>query len=431
MSGHRSSAPGSSAIMHAEFMAFAGDDASVTAIRSFAERQGFPAATVQMGGPDMFKQMLEQTAPPRLAIIDIDGQADPVAVAGQLVTICGPECKLIAVGAANDVGLYRRMLAAGMVDYLVKPLSVEALAQAYTAALRSGGSSGGKGDAREAKIIVMVGTRGGVGASTIAVNTGWLLAHKLKFQCALLDLDMQFGTSALALDLDPGRGLRDVVTSPQRVDGLMVASSMVAESEHFSVLGAEESVEEMISVDSSAITALLKELRGNFDYIVVDLPRHMLASQKRLLAAAHDIVLITELSLAGIRDTLRIKNALGSLGSSAALTLVTSRVHPAQAGQVDTAAFEKGAQVKIDLAVPDDAKSVTAAANSGKALGAVVAEAPVTKAITALAAKLSGKNLDAGKAKSGLFGWLTGTPAPAKNKIAEKNKSDKAAKEKS
>lgn len=423
MSSHPSNSSGSGgSLMHAEFMAFAGDEASVATIRGFAERQGFPATAVQMGGPAMLIQMLQQAAAPRLAIVDIDGQADPSSVVSQLAGLCGPDCKLIVIGTANDVGLYRRMLAAGMMDYLLKPLNAEALAQAYAAALRGGDS---KADAREAKIIVMIGTRGGVGASTIAINTGWLLAHKFKFRCVLLDLDLQFGTSALALDLDPGRGLREVVASPQRVDSLMVASSMVVASDQFSVLSAEESVEDFVTVDSSAITALLKEMRGNFDYIIVDLPRHMLATQKRLLVAAHEIVLITELSLAGIRDTLRIKNALVSLGSTAGLTLVTSRVNPAQPGQVDSAAFEKGAQIKIGLMVPEDLKSVTLAANTGKALGAVSADAPVTKALASLAAKLSGKTHEVAQRKKGLWGLFTGTtPAKGKSKAAGARKTD-------
>src|SRR5262249_19732140 len=154
----------------------------------------------------------------------------------------------------------------------------------------------GKTEAKEAKIVVMIGVRGGVGASTIAVNTGWTLAHDLRLNCALLDLDLQFGTSSLALDLEPGRGLRDIISSPHRVDGLMIASSMVSESESFSVLGAEEAVDEAVPMDGGAVTALLKEMKGNFDFLIVDLPRHLLAAQKRLLTAAHEIVLITELS---------------------------------------------------------------------------------------------------------------------------------------
>ncbi|MFY9288656.1 MAG: AAA family ATPase [Alphaproteobacteria bacterium] len=403
------------AVMHGEFMAFVTDDDSLAIVRGWAERQGFPAATVQQGGPDMFAQMLESSAPPKMAMVDVDGQADPVGMAARLISLCGTDTKIVIIGSANDVGVYRQMLNAGVVDYLVKPLSSEILNQALAAALR--GHAPGKAENKEAKLIVVLGTRGGVGASTIAVNTGWLLSHELKFNCALLDLDLQFGTTSLSLDLEPGRGLRDIVNSPHRVDGLMIASSIVPESDQFSVLGAEEAVDEFVQMDSGAISALLKEMMGNFDYIVVDLPRHLLAAQKRLFASANQIVLVTELSLAGIRDTLRIKTALASLGCSGTLTVVASRLGPSRTGQVDQISFEKGAQIKIDLIVPEDHKIVSAAANSGKALGAVARTAPVTKALLTLAQKLSGRvSAPANKKDTNLMDKLFGAgkkkPAP-------------------
>jgi len=406
------------AVMHGEFMAFITDDESIAIVRRWAERQGFPAATVQAGGPDMFAQMLESAAPPKMVMVDVDGQSDPASVAERLVSLCGSDSKLITVGSANDVSLYRQMLKAGVTDYLVKPLLDETLNQALAAALR--GSVGGKAEDKDARIVVVLGTRGGVGASTIAVNTGWLLAHELKVTCALLDLDLQFGTSSLALDLEPGRGLRDIVNAPERVDSLMIASSLIPESDQFSVLGAEEAVDEFVQIDSGAITALLKEMKGNFDYIIVDLPRHLLAAQKRLLATAHEIVVVTELSLAGIRDTLRIKTALTSLGCAATLTHIASRVSSVREGQIDVTAFEKGAQVKIDLVFPEDSKTVTTAANSGKAIGAVARQAPATKILMTLAQRLSGKASVTVKKDSGLISKFFKVKKPNSNKEKKK-----------
>ncbi len=404
--GHTSVEEGG-AVMHGEFMAFVADEDSLAVLRDWAGRQGFPAATVQQGGPDLFAQMLETSAPPKLSIVDIDGQSDPLNAATRLVSMIGTDSKLVIVGSPNDVGLYRHMIAAGVVDYLVKPLAPELLNQALASALR--GHIGGKIEGREAKVIVVLGVRGGVGASTIAVNTGWILAHENKVDVALLDLDLQFGTSSLSLDLEPGRGLRDIVNSPHRVDGLMIASSMVTESDQFSVLGAEEAVDELLPMDGGAISALLKEMRGNFDYIIVDLPRHLLAAHKRLLSTAHHIVLVTELSLAGIRDTLRIKTAIHALGAPATITFVAARVNNTHPGQVDPIAFEKGAQIKIDLTIPEDSKIMTQAANSGKAIASIAVQAPLTKALRVLVSKFAG-TVDAPekKAGDGLFDKLLG-----------------------
>lgn len=392
--------------MHGEFMGFANDDESLDILRSWALKQGYPIATIQQGGPDMFAQMLESSAPPRMVVVDIDGQVDPVAVTQRLVSLCGADCKIIILGSANDVGLYRRTLAAGAIDYLVKPMTSELLSQAMTAALKKN-TVDGRPVEREAKIMVVIGVRGGAGASTIALNTAWLMSHELGQHVALLDLDLQFGTSALALDLEPGRGLRDIVSSPHRVDSLMIASSMATESEQFSVLAAEESVDEFVMMDNAAIAALLKEMKGNFDVILIDMPRHLFAAQKRLLASAHEIILVTDLSLAGIRDTLRFRNSIKTLECTGRVTIVGSRTNAMKAGQVDAAAFEKGAQAKIDFFVPDDVKCVTQAANGGKAIAAIAKQSPVTKALQTLAVHLVGKDIKTDK-QEGLVGRLMG-----------------------
>src|SRR3546814_5915123 len=61
----------------------------------------------------------------------------------------------------------------------------------------------------------VIGARGGVGASTIATSLAWLLSERGKRATALLDLDVHFGTGALALDLEPGRGLTDAIENPR------------------------------------------------------------------------------------------------------------------------------------------------------------------------------------------------------------------------
>ncbi len=394
--------------MHNEFMAFITDEETLATVRAWAERQGFPADSVQSGGADHLIATLKSEAPPKLTFVDMDGQLQPSQTAGRLAGLCDPAAKMVALGSENDVGLYRDMIAAGMTDYLLKPITSETLTQAMVLATRGRPAATGT---KETKIIVIVGLRGGVGASTVAINTSWLIGHELKRKCAMLDLDLQFGTSALALDVEPGHGFREIVSSPQRVDSLMVSGAMVNESEYLSVMSAEEPVDEIVHVDNSAILMLLKEVRSNYRVIVIDLPRHMLATQKRLFALAHEIVLVTEMSLVGIRDTLRVRTALKTLGTTARVTLVAARVGPQRSGSVDETTFAKGAQVKIDFFLPDDPKNVMAASNAGKTLGEIAAGVPLTKGLLDLARHLvesegQGADKKGGSSKgllSGLF----------------------------
>lgn len=404
--------------MHTEFMAFVSNEDTAQTIRIWAEKQGFPPDTVRVGGPNLCSQMLESNPPSKLTLVDFEDIEEPAQMAAKLVGQAGSVATMIALGSENDVSLYRNLMAAGFNDYLVKPLTPEILTQTMMAAARG---EVGPGAIKDAKNIVVIGVRGGVGASTLTTNIAWLMAHKLKKKTALLDLDLQYGTSALALDVEPGHGLRDVVSSPQRVDSLMIAGALISESDDLEILSAEESIEEVVPVDPNAITALLKEMRTNYQAIIVDLPRYMLSSQKRVLASAHEIVLVTEVSLVGIRDTLRIRTLLKGLGCSARITQVTTQISAERPAAVDEATFTKGCQSRIDFIVPDDHKNLSAASNAGKMLGELVPSAPITKSLLNLAVHLLGKDEKNGVEtnKKSLFQSLFGG---AKNKEEQSKK---------
>ena len=158
-------------------------------------------------------------------------------------------------------------------------------------------------DAEQA--IAVVGARGGVGASTIATSVAWLLADKEKRSTALLDLDVHFGTGALSLDLEPGRGLTDAIENPSRIDGLFIERAMVKASEKLSVLSAEAPINAPLMTDGAAFYQLQEEMCAAFDCTIVDLPRGMLVQHPHLISEVHLAVLVTDLTLAAARDTIR------------------------------------------------------------------------------------------------------------------------------
>ena len=165
-------------------------------------------------------------------------------------------------------------------------------------------------------------------------------------------------------------------------------------------------------------------MKTNFDIIVIDLPRHMLAAHKRPLMTAHEIVLVSDLTLAGIRDTLRIKSALTSLGCNARLTIVASRTNHSGEGHIDRAVFEKGIQGKIDVTIAEDALAFAAASNSGKALGSSAPKAAVTKSLRELAQRLANIDTAAVASKKPSF-WSNLTQAAEKTKSKGKGPTQK------
>lgn len=367
--------------VHPEFLAIAGDDASLNLLRLYARDRHWPPTTVFKGDWQNLAGAALKPSVPQLLVLDIDGAPAPAAIVAEIAGVVGRHTRIVALGSANDVRLYRELLSAGAVDYLMKPLTPEAIRALDTAGLEGRGAlpeaKGGDG-----KLIVVVGVRGGVGATTLAVNAAWSVAHDLKQNTALVDLDLQFGTAALSLDLEPGRGLREALAAPDRLDGLMLSSSMVAAAERLCVLAAEEPVEDRLDIDPSGMPTLLRELRRSFDVVAAELPRQFISTHRQVLASADAIVLVADLSLVGIRDTVRMREALA--GSQAKLLVVAGRVGASRKGQIDTATFEKGISGKLAGLVPEDAKNASLAANQGKPLVAIDRNGPAALAIARL-----------------------------------------------
>src|SRR3546814_19032066 len=80
------------------------------------------------------------------------------------------------------------------------------------------------------------GTRGGVGASMLATSLAWLFSTQYKSPTALLDLDVHFGTGALTMDLEPGRGLTDALDNPSRINGLCNERALTRANDNLSPL---------------------------------------------------------------------------------------------------------------------------------------------------------------------------------------------------
>jgi pilus assembly protein CpaE len=370
--------------INGDFFAFVTDESSYGAAHMLGQLVS-GMGRVQIGGLDQVTDLMGRAAMPGLILVDIDGSEDPLPHV-ETIAATYPAARILAVGSANDVRLYRTLQAAGVGEYLIKPLEIEDLRRAAVAVARP--KEAAPVERRPGKVVAIVGVRGGVGASTLVINTGWLTAQTLNQKTVVLDLDLQFGTSVLALDLEPGRGLREALQHPNRLDSLLLASSMVNATEQLCVLGAEESLDTRISFDGQALEMLLKELRAGFACTLVDVPRLMISQYQSVLAQADTIILVSDLSLAGIRDTARIRSFLRSNGITAECMVVAAKVGKSGKGQVDRATFERGVETKLAHLFPDAPGLMTEAANSGKPAALVAPKSPFAAEALRLAERL-------------------------------------------
>jgi pilus assembly protein CpaE len=250
-----------------------------------------------------------------------------------------------------------------------------------------------------------MGSRGGVGASTAAANIAWFLAEERRRKTALLDLDLQFGTISLAFDVEPSRGLREAMMQPNRIDSLLVNSAAVRVTERLALLAAEESHEEDFRYEPAALTLLLDELAQQNEFIIIDLPLYPATYRNKVLPMARDVILLTDMSLAGLRDSIRICTQVQKAVPSARLMVVGCRPSSHDAG-VTRAEFEKSLGRKLTMILPEDRKGAAMAAARGKPLAVAARGSKLTSGLRQLASQLGETKAKAVKG-SGLFGWMS------------------------
>jgi pilus assembly protein CpaE len=394
----RKTAPGSAP---REALAFVADAASRDAVAQALRDAGLVGATIAEGGISAALKQVE-LGTPRILLVDVATTSTPVQDVAALAAIMEPGTKLIVIGGTNDVALFRDLLGVGASDYLVKPIDVQHLHAALT---EGAGTKSGQAPAKLGRIAAVIGARGGIGSTTIAVNTAYILSHERKQKTALVDLDLHFGTAALALDVEPGRGLRDALEKPGRIDSLFLERAMAKIGERLFVLGCEEPLRERPSVDPSALETVIGELRQNFSWVLLDMPRWFVATQPHALAGITDIVLVCDQSLAGIRDTMRLLDLIKESAPQAQLKLVAGSPDGAKP-KISRADFEKSIGRKIDYEIPFEAKTAAAGANAGKPLSAVARSGKLVKALRQIAADLGGAEDKKPAGKSILGRWF-------------------------
>lgn len=414
------------------FAAYVCDEMTAETLRPICLEMGWAVEKVHKGGLRNAVQSLSVSASPTILFVDLSESGDPLNDINALAEVCEPGTVVIATGEVNDVRLYRDLMSSGIQDYLLKPLGPDqlrdafAMAQAFLAGPRHTEQS----TARPHFMAAVIGARGGVGASTIASSLAWMFGDKNKRSTALLDLDVHFGTGALALDLEPGRGLTDAIENPSRIDGLFIERAMVRANETLSVLSAEAPMNQPLLNDGSAYYQLQEELRSAFECTVVDVPRSVLVQYPMLFNDVQATIVVAEFTLASARDVIRILSWLKSNAPQSAVMVVANRVPAGGSVEITRKDFEASIERKVDFVLPYDLKIVTQAAKLGKAVAEVGKGTKLGQSLNELGASvlsaIEGGDTEGGKA-GGKSGSLLGKLGNLKSMLPSKAKKAEAA----
>ena len=339
--------------------AFVTDNETADKLKNIANFH-WPGAMINRGSCHDAGSYLQTSPSPDLLVVDLGESETPFDDLQPLADLCDPATQVIAMGVVNDLGLYKKFINAGVADYLVKPITEVDLETALLAASFSETTAGQNTDTEPTgKLIVTIGARGGVGSSTVALNGAWLLAEEFGHRVALVDLDLQFGTAALSLDLVPSTGMIETLRQPDRMDSLFMSSAVLPKTEHLSVLAAEEDLSRELDLAGGGVSRLVEELRRGFDWVWLDVPRGLCHLHTSVLRDAAHVQVVSDLTLAGMRDTMRIVNMFSNVGGAGEIGVIIN--HARRNKGMPKGEFTRGVGCQILAQLPDEPKALQAA----------------------------------------------------------------------
>ena len=319
-------------------------------------------------------------------LLDVDpSNSDDITALNSIVSDRFPGTPVVATAANASLQDVRQLMRLGVVDVVPQPVAPNDLSTAIEYAARSRAKKEGGGDGERGKVISILKSGGGVGATTLAVQAGYLIAQRLKEdgpKTCLLDLDLQLGNASLYMDIDNRVGLVDLVESPERVDASLLASVMGHHDSGLDILAAPRDVMPLDVISLGAIDSCLKVAAEEYRFVLVDLPTVWCDWSMRAMQKSDMILMVTQLTVPHIRQARRQLDHLSSHGlAGVPVKMVVNRFEKGWGKGVSAKEAAKALGRGIDYFVMSDFKLVSEAINQGVPMSKIARRSKVEKSI--------------------------------------------------
>lgn len=326
-------------------IALSPDTEARTILVQHFKKSGWSANGVMNANLEQMIELLSQSSTPPILIVDVDRSIDPMRFLNEIASVCDSNTQVVVLGCDNRIKTYHEIKSLGVKDYLPKPINLSQLDESFATPVDQ--QSDQETSIVENTSIAVMGTRGGVGATAIALEIARStlpkkiirkpknkLSTDIVKETILLDLDMHFGCSALYLDVQPSHALVDVISSPERIDDLFLERSSIQLESGLHLMAAEDDPSQPMEIGEGAIVTLHDKLSAIYKNIVSDIPRHLSSHLIELSPHLDHFVLVLEPNIASLRDAIRISNWLETLDNSPEVHIVINKIGQSKSAEL-------------------------------------------------------------------------------------------------
>jgi pilus assembly protein CpaE len=322
----------------------------------------------------------------------------------------GASRHIFLISGAVDPNLLIQALKVGAKEFFPLPLKIDEVKKALlkfqaseAAMVEKPRDSMGK----EGTIIDVIGSKGGVGTTTIAVNLAADILHSDPGKMvALLDMNLLFGDIPIFLGMEsPLFDWAEIARNISRLDSSFLMGAMYKHKSGLHVLPSPTSIFEVVTGGSEIIAKLLKLMKTMFDYIVIDGGQDLGEMSKAILKLADRVLIVTLLNLPCLINVKRLRETFLRLGypSDNRVLLVANRVHK-KSGSISADDAARTLKKNFSWSIPNDYPNTMNAINMGRVLNDIATSSDINRQLVEFAGFFKGyRSQEEKKKKRGLF----------------------------
>lgn len=349
---------------------------------------------------EYFRDVVEQYTPD-IAIIALDSDPNRGLQLIQQLAREMPYISILAISARTDGPFILQTLRTGAKEFLTQPIQFEELLSAIervkgaTAAAPEAGVNQGQspkmGGIATSKVISVIGSRGGIGCTSIAVNLGVALAADKENKVCLVDLDMALGDTDVTLDIIPSYTLADVAMNIAEIDQKFLKGALSRHETGLFLLPHPVQLDDVGMIHEEHLQRLISLLRAGHSHVVLDLSKSFRPTDFAAMQLSDLVMLMAQLELTSIRNCVRLVQSMNNVeGLADKLRIVMNRVG-SDDQEITIARAEESIGRKVFWQVPNDSKAMLGSRNAGKPLALYAPKSKAWQSLQQLAQVLSGK----------------------------------------
>jgi pilus assembly protein CpaE len=362
------------------------DPASSRQLRACLEQTGLVSSVREWTvAPDKFPDPSEIL--PEVVLLDLGRDPEHYFALAKYFRGVQPSIRVIACSplAQPDSQTLLEAMRCGVQEFLPKPVQLAGLQEVLERFLTE---TGGPDKKQLEKLLVVMGSKGGVGASTVAVNLAVQVALATKKRVLLLDFARPLGNLHLMLDLHPRFGVRDAIENLHRLDTHFFSGLLIGHKSGVELLPGAMQPEEWERINIPSLERVVNVAQNSFDWVVMDYGSQFSTEWIPILKLAFRILLVAETNVPALWALER--RVLALLGSGLEPERVRAVINRwRRTDQEALKAVEKNIKQPIFACIPNDFRLVSEAINMGVPLMANHNN-PLTARFAQLAGQLAG-----------------------------------------